>query len=454
MPSLYSKGSLRWVRFTLNRHRKAVRLGKMSEKGALMVLAHICELHNAHRGHHPIAGATAAWLENVDLLLRKRIALTGLIPGKVAGPDLSPMLKQYLARRTDLKAGTRRHIAAAIDSLTGFFGAAKEVAAITSADAKDWRRHLVGIGYAPATVSSRVKKAKQIFDDAVERDLIKKSPFDPVKSGGQSNDARKRYVSLEQIEAVIAKCPDAQWRLVFALARLGGIRIPSELKALTWADIDWASAKILIHSRKTEHIEGRATRWIPLFEELEPYLLDCFGDAKPRTDHVCTIGAMNLRTRARKIIKRAGIEPWPRLFNNLRSSCETDLTARFPLHVVCAWIGNREAVALKHYLQVTEAHFAAASGSARKSKPAPGPVSALLTGPEAERTLTEALTAASMTPTGLEPLIERGVNLQNAHRECQKAYHSTLAEMASLEKESLAAIQRGIDLARSRGGRR
>ena len=28
-----------------------------------------------------------------------------------------------------------------------------------------------------------------------------------------------------------------------------------------------------------------------------------------------------------------------------------------PAHVVCGWIGNSEAVALKHYLQVTDAHF-------------------------------------------------------------------------------------------------
>lgn len=29
----------------------------------------------------------------------------------------------------------------------------------------------------------------------------------------------------------------------------------------------------------------------------------------------------------------------------------------YPAHVVCGWIGNSEAVARKHYLQVTDAHF-------------------------------------------------------------------------------------------------
>jgi hypothetical protein len=31
------------------------------------------------------------------------------------------------------------------------------------------------------------------------------------------------------------------------------------------------------------------------------------------------------------------------------------------MHVVCAWIGNSERVVAKHYLQVTEEHFAQAA---------------------------------------------------------------------------------------------
>ncbi|MFO7908055.1 MAG: hypothetical protein R6U98_35770, partial [Pirellulaceae bacterium] len=54
---------------------------------------------------------------------------------------------------------------------------------------------------------------------------------------------------------------------------------------------------------------------------------------------------------------RAGLEPWPNLFQNLRSTRETELAEQFPIHVVCAWIGNTKAVAAKHYLQITEEHF-------------------------------------------------------------------------------------------------
>src|SRR5262249_23765046 len=66
----------------------------------------------------------------------------------------------------------------------------------------------------------------------------------------------------------------------------------------------------------------------------------------------------NLRTQFLRIIRnKAGVQPWKRLWQNLRSSRETELTDEFPAHVVTSWIGNTERVASAHYLQVTHAHF-------------------------------------------------------------------------------------------------
>jgi hypothetical protein len=78
---------------------------------------------------------------------------------------------------------------------------------------------------------------------------------------------------------------------------------------------------------------------IPLFPELRPYLEDAFdpeaiyvaGDLRQNT---------NVATTMAKIIKRAGIKPWPKLFQNLRSTRETELNEEYPMHVVCYWIGN------------------------------------------------------------------------------------------------------------------
>ena len=74
-------------------------------------------------------------------------------------------------------------------------------------------------------------------------------------------------------------------------------------------------------------------------------------------------GNSNLRSQFNRICKKAGIKPWGKPFQNCRSTRETELAESFPIHVVCDWIGNSQAVAAKHYLQVTDEHFAAAIGS-------------------------------------------------------------------------------------------
>lgn len=58
-----------------------------------------------------------------------------------------------------------------------------------------------------------------------------------------------------------------------------------------------------------------------------------------------------------KIINRAGLKPWERLFHNLRATRQTELAKTYPAHVVCGWMGNSEAVAGEHYLHTTDADF-------------------------------------------------------------------------------------------------
>ncbi len=58
-----------------------------------------------------------------------------------------------------------------------------------------------------------------------------------------------------------------------------------------------------------------------------------------------------------KIIRRAGLEAWPRQWHSMRASCETDLARKFPLAVVAKWLGNTQAVAMRHYVDVTDADF-------------------------------------------------------------------------------------------------
>ncbi len=139
---------------------------------------------------------------------------------------------------------------------------------------------------------------------------------------------------------------------------------------MKWSDVDWAESRILIHSCKTERHEGKGTRWIPLFPELLPPLQEAFEHAEPGSKYVITryrSTRCNLRTRLLRIIRRAGLTPWPKPFQNCRSTRQTELVESFPLHVVSAWLGNSELVAQKHYLQVTDEHFQRAAQNPAQS---------------------------------------------------------------------------------------
>jgi excisionase family DNA binding protein len=59
-------------------------------------------------------------------------------------------------------------------------------------------------------------------------------------------------------------------------------------------------------------------------------------------------------TPLKRYILNAGILPWQKPWQNMRSNRETELLETYPIHVVCAWIGNTPKVAAEHYLQVTD----------------------------------------------------------------------------------------------------
>jgi len=184
------------------------------------------------------------------------------------------------------------------------------------------------------------------------------------------NETRKHFVSREDAQKVLAACPDTEWQLIFALSRYAGLRCPSEHLSLKWDDIDWERSRVFVHSPKKEHLECGGDRWVPIFPELRPYLEVAFELAEPGTVFVINRyrdANTNLRTQMLRIIKRAGLKPWPKLFQNLRATRDTELAAQYPMHVVCAWIGNTELIAAKHYLQVTDDDFQRATQGAAKS---------------------------------------------------------------------------------------
>jgi integrase len=351
-----------------NGDRKTIWLGKVSKRTANEIKTWVEAINTAAIAGHSIDGETAKWLADIGDALHAKLTKVGLVtPRQLAVPveptRLGAFLESYIVGRTDIKPRTRINLDLARRRLVEHFGADKALSQITAGDADAWVIWLKS-QYADGTAGRTIKRAKQFFRAAIRKEIIGKNPFADAKAPSQVNEARKFFVTLDAAYAVLDACPDAEWRLIFALSRFGGLRCPSEHLALTWPDVDWERDRFRVVSSKQEHLEGGGVRWVPIFAELRPYLEEAFDLAPEGAVHVINRyrdGDQNLRTQLQRIIRRAGLEPWPKPFQNLRATRETELAEIFPVHVVCAWIGNTERIAAKHYLQVTEEHFALAT---------------------------------------------------------------------------------------------
>ncbi len=366
----------RRLQFVFAGKRQSLRLGRVSQEAADVIKAHVEHLQYCLERNKPWCPATSQWVDDLrtdqasDGMLM-RLVVVGLLPAsyapvqtQVVDDTLGALLERYVSKRGDVKPATKINWRHTRRNLVEYFGQDKPLRAITEGDAEDWRRWLItSEKLADNTVNKRCQNAKQFFAYAARHRLVERNVFAVLKGSVRGNPKRMYFVTLEQSQKILDQCPDNQWRLIFALCRFGGLRCPSEVLLLQWDDVDRENERITVRSPKTEHHAGGEHRTVPLFVELRPYLQAVYDEAPEGSQFVITRyrrSTVNLRTQLTKIIKRAGLTPWPKLFQNLRSSRQTELANTYPTHVVCKWIGNSAPIAQEHYLQVTDAHFAQA----------------------------------------------------------------------------------------------
>lgn len=349
--------------------RKAIRLGKMSAKQANAYKVKVEALIPAANCGGSVDDEVTRWLDTLDDKAHARLAAVGLVKARqVSGANtLGTFIDAFIERQTDAKPNTLENMRQVKRWLVDCFGEGREIQTIAAADAEDFRAFMAKGKLGENTIRRHVGRARQLFKAAIRRGVYRRAnPFDGMAATVRADKARQFFVTRDMADKVAAKCPDAQWRLLFALSRFGGLRCPSEHFALKWADVDWERNRIRVPSPKTAHHEGKDCRSIPIFPELRKPLMDVFTEAEPGTEHVITRyrdARQNLRTQLQRIIKKAGLEAWPKLWHNLRSTRQTELAETYPIHVVCAWLGNTRAVAQEHYLQITDSHFEMAIGS-------------------------------------------------------------------------------------------
>ncbi|MDB4731826.1 site-specific integrase [bacterium] len=348
--------------------RVSIYPGKMPKKNAQQITVHIEMLISCRQSLQAIPPATAIWLQGSDQRLREKLYKAGLIekPQELAKVvTLGSLVEGFISSRTDVKSGTKLIWKRGKDALIRCFDELDDITRFTSTDARSFRQFLLNEGKAEATVRKMSAIAAQFFEDAVDREEITRNPFKAKGVPRSSHSNRERFVFIDrELASKVLKClPTNEWRLIFALSRFGGLRCPSEVKALEWSHVLWNQSRLIVPSPKTEHHDGKDERVIPIFPEIRPYLEAAYQENQTGSIIVDHQSHTNLSVKLKKILKRHKIKPWSKTFQNLRSTRETELAEEYPIQVVCSWIGNSPKVAMRHYLQVTDHHFDKASES-------------------------------------------------------------------------------------------
>jgi len=207
-----------------------------------------------------------------------------------------------------------------------------------------------------STWTKSLSDTKQVFNWGIKQQLIRNNPVADLRGGRKSNPNRMIYVTKEDIGDVL-DIATGDWKLIFGLARFAGLRVPSEFVRLRWENVDFAKNILKVYAQKT-----RKPRLVPIFAPLDAIIRDAFEslpDRTPKRQHLIQAEnrrqpESNLRTEAMKLIDRAGVDVWEKLFQNLRMSCATDLlNAGYPVTKVADWLGHSVAVLLEHYKGTT-----------------------------------------------------------------------------------------------------
>jgi len=367
MSSLHLEGNCWKIQFQgADGGRRSLRIGRWRRSDATAIQRHVDALVAAAIGGQSLPRATAAWLGDVGPMLYDRMARVGLVePREFA--SLGEFINGYIEGRKDVKATTRLTFDRARNHLAEHFGETRDLRTITAGDADDWWNWMTGErGLSKNTARKSVSIAKQFFAAARRKGLMDGDPLSHLSGFVRSNRERLRFIDLGTAASVMAACPDAEWRLLFALGRFGGLRIPSEVREFRWSDVDWERDRFAVHASKTEHHEDGGVRLVPIFAELHDLLRDAFERAEDGAEFV--LPSLRHHTNPgvplKRIVLRAGLTPWPKLWHNLRATRATELCEDYPAHVVAAWLGHTPQIASEHYLQVRDEHFARAAGKA------------------------------------------------------------------------------------------
>ena len=286
--------------------------------------------------------------------LRSAVTAMDAPVGTNYGRKLGEAVRAYLADATErevsgeLRASSLRRLHLSLDRFIGWLPETLTTGALNPRHLEQFLRQACG-DMKPATLNTEKQNLRSCLRWlASERPKLFPEPelLWPALKGRRVQKTALLAYTKKELATFREHCDGMQER-VFLLTALTGARA-SEVRALTWADVDKKSGRVIVRATKT----GR-TRYVPL-KEIAPSLLSAMAD----WEAVCPV-VSNADFWWKVVSGKAGITITPqRLRRNFTSWA---LACGHPPAVVAQWQGHSLQVAQDWYAQQVVGHVRAAS---------------------------------------------------------------------------------------------
>lgn len=325
--------------------RKSIWLGDVPEPTAISIQRHVDAIIESQTADLPLPRQTVQWLDRLPAGLRAKLQ-----PILGATKTVGIAIDEYLHDHRDrMAASTLLDRERSLDVLRDALDH-RPIDRVTMDD-------VTGV-HAALTVgtSTRGKIAaawKAFFAWCIDRRWIVDNPARALST--RIEVRQKHFVPVGIVQQLLDICTCPSMRVAIAMSRWGGIRVPSELRTLTWSDVDFERKRITIHDSKRD-----TTRTLPMFPELQ-HALEQHPRDVPLCDEIADLSHAAITLRLTNLMALAHVTPWPAPWHSMRATRETELIERFGVATAAHWIGNSAAVALKSYALVTDQHWSAAT---------------------------------------------------------------------------------------------
>ena len=378
---IQSNGRTR-LQFLYQGKRSTWRIGQVTHRMATQFKSNLEELLISIEHQEPLSRQLTSWLKGMAKVTRDRLVkIVGSehVEG-VSEATQAPRMRlksfgefvvtNYYQRRenaTDDRSGyvaesTRKNVILTSKAAVEHFGNIP-LQSINTGHIDLWKNELMETR-TKATVAGYLKKFKRLMSLAKRHKYIDRNPFIDdegklqIKIPSQINEDRKCYVPPDQVQQLLDVCTTSL-KAVVVLSRYCGLRVPSEVSTLKWADIDWHKRTLKAYRQKNNRVSIQ-----PLLPIVFDHLRALWETSPSQEEFIFPNYAKNpnaakaIGQTLRRILIANNQEVWPKITNNLRASLSTDLKNQgFPAKAVDQWLDHSEKVASDHYDIITTAEF-------------------------------------------------------------------------------------------------